>query len=145
MSFQWFVQNLFLMFSNHLAIVLSFAVISNYLVYKCFQFIYNIRCCLHLYLLSVVLHRYVHWCSFVDKCKSSDCSDLAVSSPEPGPLFGTASVQPVQMLGTSAICCYLSCVGVDFLEPLNLAPADDHETTFPFSSAIEIIVLINVE
>jgi hypothetical protein len=35
---------------------------------------------------------------------------------------------------------------VDFLDPLKpLEPAEDHEITFPLSSAIEIIVLLNVE
>ena len=36
--------------------------------------------------------------------------------------------------------------GVDFLEPLNpFKPAEDQEITFPCSSVIEIIVLLNVE
>ena len=44
---------------------------------------------------------------------------------------------------SAAIC---AAYGVDFLEPLKpFAPADDHETTLPLSSAIEIIVLLKVE
>ena len=36
--------------------------------------------------------------------------------------------------------------GVDFLEPLKpFCPADAHEITFPLVSAIEIIVLLNVD
>ena len=44
---------------------------------------------------------------------------------------------------SAAIC---AAYGVDFLEPLKpFAPADDHEITFPFSSDIDMIVLLKVE
>jgi len=45
---------------------------------------------------------------------------------------------------SSAATC--AAYGVDFLDPLKpFVPADDQATTFPCSSAIDIIVLLNVE
>ena len=44
---------------------------------------------------------------------------------------------------SAAIC---AAYGVDFLDPLKpFCPADAHDTTFPLVSAIEIIVLLNVD
>ena len=44
---------------------------------------------------------------------------------------------------SAAIC---AAYGVDFLEPLKpFCPADAQEITFPFVSAIEIIVLLKVD
>ena len=48
------------------------------------------------------------------------------------------------MPASSAATC--AAYGVDFLDPLKpFDPADDHDITLPFSSAIEIIVLLKVE
>ena len=68
----------------------------------------------------------------------------AVSLPEPGPLTWTVNVlKPWSYaLAPASSAATWAAYGVDFLDPLNpLAPADDQETTLPFSSAIEIIVL----
>ena len=88
--------------------------------------------------------------SLIDKIlKPLDCNDLsAVSLPDPGPLTWTVNVlKPCSNAfapASSAATC--AAYGVDFLDPLKpFAPADDQETTFPLSSAIEIIVLLNVE
>ena len=72
----------------------------------------------------------------------------AVSRPEPGPLTWTVSVlNPCSKAfapASSAATC--AAYGVDFLDPLKpLAPAEDQDTTLPLSSAIDIIVLLNVE
>ena len=77
------------------------------------------------------------------------CNALkAVSLPEPGPLTSTVKVlTPCSYAfppASSAATC--AAYGVDFLDPLKpLAPAEDQAITFPLSSAIEIIVLLNVE
>ena len=88
--------------------------------------------------------------SLIDKIlKPLDCKDLsAVSLPDPGPLTCTVKVlKPCSYAfepASSAATC--AAYGVDFLEPLKpFEPADDHDTTFPLSSAIEIIVLLKVE
>ena len=88
--------------------------------------------------------------SLMDKIlKPLDCKDLkAVSLPEPGPFTWTVKVlNPCsKAFAPASSAATWAAYGVDFLEPLNpLAPAEDQETTFPFSSAIEIIVLLNVE
>jgi len=81
--------------------------------------------------------------------KPLDCNALnAVSLPEPGPFTCTDKfLRPCSYAlppASSAATC--AAYGVDFLEPLNpLAPAEDHATTLPCSSAIEIIVLLKVE
>ena len=72
----------------------------------------------------------------------------AVSLPEPGPFTWTVNVlKPWSYaLAPASSAATWAAYGVDFLEPLNpLAPAEDQETTLPFSSAIEIIVLLKVE
>ena len=88
--------------------------------------------------------------SLIDKIlKPLDCNERrAVSLPEPGPFTWTVNVlKPCSKAfapASSAATC--AAYGVDFREPLKpFAPADDHETTFPLSSAIEIIVLLKVE
>ena len=74
------------------------------------------------------------------------CNALnADSLPEPGPFTWTVKVRkPCSKAfapASSAATC--AAYGVDFLDPLKpLEPAEDHEMTFPFSSAIEIIVLL---
>ena len=88
--------------------------------------------------------------SFIDNIlKPLDCNDLkAVSRPEPGPFTCTVNVlnpcsYAFEPASSAAIC---AAYGVDFLEPLKpFDPADDQETTFPLSSAIDIIVLLKVE
>ena len=78
-----------------------------------------------------------------------DCNALsAVSLPDPGPFTCTDKVlNPISYAlppASSAATC--AAYGVDFREPLKpFDPAEDHEITFPFSSAIEIIVLLKVE
>ena len=78
--------------------------------------------------------------------KPLDCKALrAVSRPDPGPFTWTDKVLKPKSYAllpaaSAAIC---AAYGVDFLEPLNpFAPAEDQETTFPCSSAIDIIVLL---
>ena len=81
--------------------------------------------------------------------KPLDCNDLkAVSLPEPGPLTWTVKVlKPCSKAfapASSAATC--AAYGVDFLDPLKpFWPADAQEIIFPFVSAIEIIVLLNVD
>ena len=72
----------------------------------------------------------------------------AVSLPEPGPFTSTDRIfiptSKALTAAESAATC--AAYGVDFLEPLNpFWPADDQETIFPFVSAIETIVLLNVD
>ena len=72
----------------------------------------------------------------------------AVSLPEPGPLTSTDNtfIPDSKALTAAASAATCAAYGVDFLEPLNpLCPADAHEITFPFVSAIETIVLLNVD
>ena len=88
--------------------------------------------------------------SLIDKILNPfDCNDLkAVSLPEPGPFTWTVNVlNPCsKALAPASSAATYAAYGVDFLEPLKpFAPAEDHETTLPLSSAIEIIVLLKVE
>ena len=77
------------------------------------------------------------------------CNALrAVSLPEPGPLTSTERIFiPTSKAFTaaeSAATC--AAYGVDFLDPLNpFCPAEAHEITFPFLSAIDTIVLLIVD
>jgi len=49
-------------------------------------------------------------------------------------------------LAAAASAATWAAYGVDFLEPLKpFCPAEAHETTLPFVSAIEIIVLLKVD
>jgi hypothetical protein len=88
--------------------------------------------------------------SLIDKIlKPLACKALnAVSLPEPGPLTSTDKVfipnsKALEAAESAAIC---AAYGVDFLEPLKpFCPAEAHDITFPFVSAIEIIVLLNVD
>ena len=88
--------------------------------------------------------------SLIDKIlKPLDCKDLkAVSLPDPGPFTLTVKVlNPCSYaFAPASSAATWAAYGVDFLEPLKpLAPADDQEITFPLSSAIDTIVLLNVE
>ena len=88
--------------------------------------------------------------SLIDKILNPlACKALkAVSLPEPGPLTSNDNVfipnsNAFDAAESAAIC---AAYGVDFLEPLKpFCPADAHEITFPFVSAIEIIVLLKVD
>ena len=88
--------------------------------------------------------------SFIDKILNPlACKALnAVSRPDPGPLTSTDKVfipysKALEAAESAAIC---AAYGVDFLDPLNpFCPADAHEITLPFVSAIEIMVLLNVD
>ena len=78
-----------------------------------------------------------------------DCNALkAVSLPEPGPLISTfkffiPNSNAFDAAESAATC---AAYGVDFLDPLNpFWPAEAHDITFPLVSAIEIIVLLNVD
>ena len=72
----------------------------------------------------------------------------AVSLPEPGPFTCTDKTfipnsRALEAAESAAIC---AAYGVDFLDPLKpFCPADAQEITFPFVSAIETIVLLNVD
>ena len=87
--------------------------------------------------------------SLIDKILNPlACKALkAVSLPEPGPLTSTDNVfipnsNAFDAAASAAIC---AAYGVDFLEPLKpFWPAEAHEITLPFVSAIEIIVLLKV-
>ena len=71
----------------------------------------------------------------------------AVSLPDPGPLISTVKVfiPTSKALAAAASAATWAAYGVDFLDPLNpFDPADAHEITFPLSSAIVTIVLLNV-
>ena len=87
--------------------------------------------------------------SLIDKILNPlDCRDLkAVSLPEPGPFTCTVKVlKPCSYAFPPASSAATWAAYGRFSWTLkSLDPADDHETTFPFSSAIEIIVLLNVE
>ena len=88
--------------------------------------------------------------SLIDKILNPlDWRDLrAVSLPDPGPLTWTVKVlKPCsKALAPASSAATWAAYGVDFLEPLKpFAPAEDQEITLPLSSAIDIIVLLNVE
>ena len=85
--------------------------------------------------------------SLIDKIlKPLACKALnAVSLPDPGPLISTVKVfipySKAFAAAESAATC--AAYGVDFLDPLNpFCPADDHETTLPLVSEIDMIVLL---
>ena len=88
--------------------------------------------------------------SFIDKIlKPLACKALnAVSLPDPGPLTSTDRVfiPNSSALDAAASAAIWAAYGVDFLEPLKpFCPDEAQEITFPFVSAIEIIVLLNVD
>ena len=88
--------------------------------------------------------------SLIDKIlKPLACKALnAVSLPEPGPFTSTDKVfiPYSKAFEAAASAAIWAAYGVDFLEPLNpFCPADAHEITFPFVSAIDMIVLLNVD
>ena len=88
--------------------------------------------------------------SFIDKIlKPLACKALsAVSLPEPGPLISTIKVFIPYSSAFEAAesAATWAAYGVDFLEPLKpFCPAEAHEITFPLVSAIDIIVLLNVD
>ena len=88
--------------------------------------------------------------SFIDVIlKPFDWNALkAVSLPEPGPLTSTVKLlKPCSnALPPASSAATWAAYGVDFLDPLKpLAPAEDQAITLPLSSAIDIIVLLNVE
>ena len=77
------------------------------------------------------------------------CNALnAVSLPDPGPFTSTDKVfipnsSAYDAAESAAIC---AAYGVDFREPLKpFCPAEAQDITFPLVSAIEIIVLLNVD
>ena len=88
--------------------------------------------------------------SFIDKIlKPLACNALsAVSLPDPGPFISTdKTFIPISNAFTAAesaaIC---AAYGVDFLDPLNpFWPEEAQDITFPSVSAIETIVLLNVD
>ena len=72
----------------------------------------------------------------------------AVSLPEPGPFTSTDKIfiPAIKAFSAAASAATWAAYGVDFLEPLNpFCPAEAHEITFPFVSAIETIVLLKVD
>ena len=72
----------------------------------------------------------------------------AVSRPDPGPFTSTdKTFIPISnALAAAASAATWAAYGVDFRDPLKpFWPADAHETTFPLVSAIETIVLLNVD
>ena len=77
------------------------------------------------------------------------CSALkAVSLPEPGPLTSTDNIfiPHSNAFTAAASAATWAAYGVDFLEPLKpFWPAEDHDITLPLVSAIETIVLLNVD
>ena len=77
------------------------------------------------------------------------CNALkAVSLPDPGPLTSTDKIFIPTSNAFAAAASAATCAayGVDFLEPLKpFWPAEAHDITFPLVSAIETIVLLNVD
>ena len=72
----------------------------------------------------------------------------AVSLPDPGPLTSTDKIfMPHSNAFTAAASAATwAAYGVDFLEPLKpFCPAEAHDITLPFVSAIETIVLLKVD
>ncbi len=78
-----------------------------------------------------------------------DCKALnAVSLPDPGPLTSTDKIFIPNSSALAAAESAATCAayGVDFLDPLKpFCPAEAQEITFPSVSAIETIVLLNVD
>ena len=88
--------------------------------------------------------------SFIDVIlKPLACNALkAVSLPDPGPFTSTDNTFIPHSKAFTAAASATTCAayGVDFLDPLKpFCPADAHDTTLPFVSAIETIVLLNVD
>ena len=88
--------------------------------------------------------------SLIDKILNPlACKALnAVSRPEPGPLISTFNVFIPYSIALDAAASAATCAayGVDLREPLKpFWPADAQETTFPLVSAIDTMVLLNVE
>lgn len=77
------------------------------------------------------------------------CNALkAVSLPEPGPFISTDKIfiPSSKAFVPASSAAIWAAYGVDFLDPLNpFFPAEDHATTLPWTSAIEIIVLLKVD
>ena len=72
----------------------------------------------------------------------------AVSLPDPGPLTSTdrTFIPHSSAFTAAASAATWAAYGVDFLEPLKpFWPAEAQDTTFPFVSAIDTIVLLNVD
>ena len=72
----------------------------------------------------------------------------AVSLPEPGPFTSTDKIfiPTSRAFAAAESAATWAAYGVDFLDPLKpFCPADAQEITFPFVSAIETIVLLNVD
>ena len=88
--------------------------------------------------------------SLIDKILNPlACKALnAVSLPDPGPFTSTDRVfipysNAFEAAESAAIC---AAYGVDFLDPLKpFCPAEAQDIMLPFVSAIEIIVLLNVD
>ena len=88
--------------------------------------------------------------SLIDKILNPlACNALrAVSLPDPGPLTSTDKVfiPYSKALEAAESAAIWAAYGVDFLEPLNpFCPADAQDITLPLVSAIDIIVLLNVD
>jgi len=88
--------------------------------------------------------------SLIDKIlKPRACKALkAVSRPDPGPLTSTDNVfiPKSSAFDAAASAATWAAYGVDFLDPLKpFWPAEAQEIIFPLVSAIEIIVLLNVD
>ena len=72
----------------------------------------------------------------------------AVSLPDPGPFTSTDKIFIPDSKAFTAAASAATCAayGVDFLDPLNpFCPAEAQEITFPLVSAIDTIVLLNVD
>ena len=72
----------------------------------------------------------------------------AVSRPDPGPLTSTDNtfIPTSKAFAAAASAATCAAYGVDFLDPLKpFWPADAHEIILPLVSAIDTIVLLNVD
>ena len=88
--------------------------------------------------------------SFIDKILNPlACNALkAVSLPDPGPFTSTDKIFIPTSKAFAAAASAATCAayGVDLRDPLKpFWPADAQETTFPFVSAIDTMVLLNVD
>ena len=88
--------------------------------------------------------------SLIDKILNPlACNALkAVSLPDPGPLTSTDKIFIPNSSALAAAESAATCAayGVDFLDPLKpFCPAEAQEITLPLVSAIETIVLLNVD
>src|SRR3954453_16420295 len=81
--------------------------------------------------------------------KPAACSARSADSrPEPGPLTNTEMVRMPWSIAFLAASSAASCAanGVDLREPLKpRTPADAHDTTFPETSVMVTMVLLNVD